>query len=264
MRQRKEPVEASFTRLSLVFPKLILFSLFIFFSGLAGYSSISMAANAELTEVEKVALMEEHYTAAIRSHDALIQGNLESLRKQLAKIAEQKLPTGAPKSWTDHHIALQRVARKGERVSTLDEAASVMAEVGEACGTCHATLEVGKIYFWPEEPKGNDELEKAMRTHQWATERLWEGITGPYEEAWNRGASILANVRLFGEEGGSVKTVLLKLEAELRALGRNAKAATRLHERASIYGHLLKTCAACHQEAGVTIKPAKEVPPWQK
>lgn len=264
MHQRKELIEVSFVRSSLNLYKVIFFSALTLLSGLIWDNTTVLAAGVELTEVERVALMEEHYTAAIRSHDALIQGDLEALRRQLAKIAEQKLPQAAPKSWTAHHIVLQRAARKGEGVSSLDAAATIMSGVGEACGSCHIALKAGKIYFWPEEPKGDDEFAKAMRTHQWATERLWEGLTGPFEEAWNRGAAELAIVRLFEEDRESVSATLLKMEGELRDLGRKAKETKELHERAEVYGYLLKTCATCHREAEVTIEAEKEVPPWQK
>ena len=38
------------------------------------------------TEVDKVALMEQHYTAAIVAHDMLIRGNLEEFREVVSSI----------------------------------------------------------------------------------------------------------------------------------------------------------------------------------
>ena len=230
-----------------------------------GYSVPTQAAStAKLTEVEMVALMEQHYNAAISSHDALIRGDLKTLRSQLAKISTQELPAAAPQSWRPHHTRLREAARSAASVSSLDTAATVMSAVTEACGACHAAAGAGKIYFWPAPPDKDNKLKTAMRTHQWATERLWEGVTGSLDEAWNRGAAVLAEARVFSDKRDTVKSTLLAREAELRKMGQTAKETTGLHERAIIYGQLLATCAECHQEAGVSIKDTKSIPPWQQ
>ena len=229
-----------------------------------GFSGLTQAANTkELTPIEMVTLMESHYNAAILSHDALIRGNLTTLRNQLAKIETQVLPDAAPQSWGPHHTRLREAARRAASVSSLDTAAPVMGAIAEACGTCHATVGVGKIYFWPAPPDKDGKLKTTMRTHQWATERLWEGVTGPFGEAWNRGAVALAKAQVF-KEGDTIKSSLLAREAALRDIGQAATQTTGLHEQAIIYGRLLTTCAECHQEAGVSIKDTKSIPPWRK
>jgi len=226
--------------------------------------TVQAADATKPTEAEMGAVMEGHYEVAILSHDALIQGDLEKMRRRLARIVKQELPARAPKSWRSLHARLHEAARGASRISSLESAGSVMGDVAEACGTCHAALGVGNIYFWPAPPDEDDKLKTAMRTHQWATERLWEGVTGPFEEAWPRGAEALADIRLFADDDDTVKISLRAREAKLRKMGRKAKEATGLHERALIYGRLLTTCAGCHQEAGVSIVPAKSIPPWQE
>jgi len=218
----------------------------------------------ELTPVEMGTLMESHYNAAISSHDALIRGNLKILRSQLVKIETQMLPDAAPQNWTPHHTRLRKAASGATTASSLDAAATVMSSVAEACGACHAAVGVGKIYFWPAPPDKDDKLKTAMRTHQWATERLWEGVTGPFGEAWDRGAAALSETRVFEDKGDTIKSSLLAREAALRDIGKTAKQTTGLHKRAIIYGRLLTTCAECHHEAGISIKPTKSLPPWRQ
>jgi cytochrome c553 len=229
--------------------------------------SRSVAAEEKIrpSEAEMVNLMERHYEATILSHDALIQGDLETMRKQLARLARQKLPANAPQGWSPFHARLQEAARSGaSNITTLQEAGSVMAEVAEACGACHAAQKVENIYYWPAPPEDEKSLKSTMHTHQWASERLWEGVTGPFAEAWPRGASALAEGRIFKGEGDEVKASLRAREDELREMGRSAMAASGLHARALAYGRLLTRCAACHREAGVSIAPAKPMPPWQE
>jgi len=226
--------------------------------------TVGAAETTKPTEAEMVAVMEGHYEVAILSQDALIQGDLEKVRSRLARIVKQELPASAPQSWGPYHTRLHEAARSASRISSLESAGSVMGDVAEACGACHAALGVGNIYYWPAPPDQDDKFKTAMRTHQWAVERLWEGVTGPFEEAWPRGAEALAVIRLFEDDGDTVKGSLQAREDELRDMGRKAKATTGLHERAVIYGRLLATCAGCHQEAGVSIVPAKSIPPWQE
>jgi len=224
----------------------------------------AQASQAEMTEVERVALMEEHYTAAILGHDALIQGDLKMLRSQLSRIAKQELPPSAPQSWKPHHSKLHKAASNADKISDLETAASVIADIAEACGSCHAALKAKYMYYWPSPPDEDEKHKTTMHTHQWATERLWEGVTAPFKPAWDRGASALAEVQIFGGDNEKVKSSLRKLETDLREIGRTANTTAGLHKQAKVYGQLLTTCAQCHKEAGITIKPAKELPPWQK
>lgn len=229
---------------------------------LGSNAMLATAKSAELTEVEMVAVMEGHYHAAISGHDALIRGDIETLRSRLAKIEGQSLPTAAPKSWRPYHAELRKAAQSAAMVTDLEGAASVMVAVTEACGTCHAALGVEKIYFWPAPPDAEDTIKTTMNTHQWATERLWEGVTGPWDNAWDRGTAALAKTQIF-EAGDAVTNSLRAREAALRELGQQAQETSGLHERALIYGRLLNTCAGCHQEAGISIQFAPP-PPWEQ
>jgi hypothetical protein len=98
-----------------------------------------------------------------------------------------------------------------------------------------------------------------MLDHKWATERLWEGVTGPWENAWMRGADSLTNLQDFGEASPDlvVSAELQRRWSELREIGMKAKFADALSERAAIYGQLLATCGECHQLSGVTIEASK-------
>jgi hypothetical protein len=211
------------------------------------------------TEVEMVASMEAHYGVVILAHDALLQGNLEDFRAQLALAPEQELPPNAPAEWLPLHERLQDAAREGEKVSDLTMAATTLASVVLACGTCHAALDTGPVYPAPAPDDGEDAVKIAMLDHQWVTERLWEGVTGPWNNAWERGADALSVVEVFGEEdlAVSLSDDLRRREQELREIGEEAKTTIALDERAALYGRLLSTCGECHQAAEVTFEAPK-------
>lgn len=205
------------------------------------------------TEVDKVALMEQHYNAAIVAHDMLIAGDLEGFRSQIGSLAAQELPANAPEPWRFGHEKMQGAAEEASASASLEEAAGAMGYIVETCGACHAAHPAGPVYQNPTAPTG-DEVGDKMQGHQWATERLWEGVTGPVDGAWTRGATALANSRVFKDSNDAS---LLELESGMRKLGEDALKLNSLSERAQLYGTLLATCGSCHQQAKVTLPQKK-------
>jgi cytochrome c553 len=208
------------------------------------------------TEVEMVASMEGHYSVVILAHDALLQGDLEVFGAQLARVPEQELPASSPAHWRPFHAQLQAAASQGVNAADLDAAAEALAGVVLTCGTCHRALESGPIYPAPAPDDGSSPLETAMLDHQWATERLWEGVTGPWENAWQRGAESLAAIDIFGTEipGLELSDELREREQALRDLGEEALVTTALDEQAALYGRLLATCGDCHDVLGIEFE----------
>lgn len=239
----------------------LLLLLLVVLSGGLAVAQAGAGKPAGPSESEMVAVMEFHYRSAIAAHDALIRGDLDSLRSRAGELITQPLPPNAPDSWGPFDARLREAAGRVASVEGLEDAGPAMAAVAEACGACHAAAGAGKIYFWPSPPDEDGKVQSAMHNHQWASERLWEGVTGPFDEAWKRGAKALAEGRVFG---GEVKNELRTRDGDLRDLGRMAVVAVGLHDRAQIYGRLLATCADCHNVAGVKIPHAKSGPPGQR
>lgn len=209
----------------------------------------------EFTEVQRVALMESHYVSAIAAHDALIRGDLPTLRTKLGEIASRELPAAAPPSWRPLDARLREAARSAAGAATLETAGTAMGAVVEACGTCHSGLDAGPVYRRPLPPEGATPVQDAMLAHQWATERLWEGVTGPREEAWHRGAATLAAGRVFAGRT-DVSPDLLAHETALQSRAQAAMAIAGLHERSVAYGQLLATCSACHRDLPALTRSA--------
>ena len=202
---------------------------------------------------DKVALMERHYIAAIAAHDALIRGDTAAMRRHLAELSAQALPANAPDSWKPLHAQMRKAATSGQQ----DDPSAAMAWVVNACGQCHQAFDQGPRYRKPLAPKGETQLQTDMLRHQWATERLWEGVTKPWDDAWIRGAAAMAKVNVFSQYKGVVSDALRSQEATLRRLGVEAGHTQGLAGRARLYGSMLATCAGCHLSVGVTLKPVE-------
>jgi cytochrome c553 len=205
------------------------------------------------TEVELVAWMEAHYGAVILAHDALLQGDVPAFRRELERASKLPTPPGMPADWGPLVERFRSAAGAAQGVTDLERGAEVMAQVVLACGQCHVALGRGPVYPAPAPDDDDDALRAAMYDHQWASERLWEGVTGPWDVAWERGAAALAEGSVFGDASGEVDGDLLRRERALRALGQEAQRTTGHAARARVYGQLLITCGDCHDAAGVTF-----------
>jgi len=217
----------------------------------------STSAKEGPTEVEIVAAMEQHYFPAIHAHDALIRGNLEVFRAELALLAVVETLPNAPESWEAFDEQLHDAARLGAESADLTTAANAMASVALACGVCHQALEGGPVYPVPPPDEQDDVLKARMREHEVSTLMLWNGISGPSVYAWDLGAAAVAETRIFvdGPPVGVDAKSLLEREAALRELAAEAKETAALPERAELYGRMLATCGGCHRAIGLLLQP---------
>jgi hypothetical protein len=85
-----------------------------------------------------------------------------------------------------------------------------------------------------------------MKHHQWASDRLWEGIVVPSSEAWATGAQAFGNEPLPEQLTGDGSQAR-QAAAELARLIAKAPQRTGLEERAALYAELLASCASCHR-----------------
>ncbi len=211
------------------------------------------APSSTLSEVDKVKLMEAHYTAAITGHDMLIRGNFDAYVANLRALSEVQLPENAPAQWKGPHDHLLKAAAKASQVADLAAAANAMAGVVQACGGCHGRNVGGPVYRTPKPKPGDKAITREMRSHQWASERLWEGVTGPRDASWKTGSSVLATANIFAADAEASEQQK-RLERTLRERARGAAEARSLEDRAAAYGRLLVTCAACHVASKVDFQ----------
>ncbi len=132
----------------------------------------------------------------------------------------------------------------------IDEALRREARVAAACADCHVRTQMTPIFAAPPTtPTDEANTASAMARHQWAVDRLWEGVVGGSDRPWVAGLEVLSATPL----PYSPITDAPALAARLQRLARTALTAHRdqtetLDERGRLYGEMLVTCAACHQK----------------
>ncbi|MCB9763324.1 MAG: hypothetical protein H6739_26395 [Alphaproteobacteria bacterium] len=201
----------------------------------------------ELREQEVRMDMEDHYAQVSAARDAIIAGdaatavdNLETLR---ARLPVPQLPEDLARAEKSLGKALAP-ARSG---ADLTATAAVVADASAACGDCHQAAGVQMLQD-PAPPPAT-----AMLRHQWAAERLWEGLVAPSEDALRAGWEALVETPMLPAELGEAASSpeVVALEARVHQLaGRVAAHGTPRAARAEAYGELMATCAACHAATG--------------
>jgi mono/diheme cytochrome c family protein len=196
------------------------------------------------------AYMAEHFVVATWARDSVINGNLDALRRPLRALADYRYSQVAPGGWLPAIARLQEAARLTADAETLDLAAGGVAVMGRVCGECHRENHAGPRFIGGERDEGktkSDTLGTRMYRHMWAADRLWEGLTGPSDEAWRAGAQALVRAP---EQAPRTQPPLPPQFAsallQVRELGQRALEADSLADRANVYGLFLASCASCH------------------
>lgn len=225
--------------------------------------------------------MWHHFWDIIQARDAVIGARLADVGPPLTRIASGDFGMDMPPDWMKWIEQMQEKAKQGAQAESLQAAALAVSTVAAECADCHRTTGGGPKLEGDTrgyKPEGTG-LSEAMARHAWAAEELWLGMTAPRHEAWMRGATALASMKLPQDEptlraegeaqavpaaadqagsdsaaaapasDGSDSPLWQKLE-EMRALGKRAQQAAQPAEKTAIYADMIAHCASCHQQAG--------------
>ncbi|HKU37240.1 MAG TPA: hypothetical protein VJR89_03815 [Polyangiales bacterium] len=193
-------------------------------------------------------VMGDHFMITSWARNSVIAGVIDPLRLPLAALAAYHYDDVAPGGWVAWIAQLQESARLTSEAATLEVAAMGVATMARVCGECHRANHAGPalppVGSDPLERVAADDLNERMARHMWASELLWEGLTGPSDAVWSAGAKALLSA-----PDELAPRLTPGFDAQLQAikrLGESAAAVETLADRANLYGLLLATCADCH------------------
>jgi len=175
----------------------------------------------------------------------LIRGKLDDARYFAQLLAtEPDVPGLAP--WAKQIALVRERAAAVAAAPGIDEACRREARLAEACAGCHADASAQPEFQPPPAlPADQQTVAARMARHQWATDRIWEGMVGDAGDAWRAGLDVLAEAPLPWPKLGSDRMGLARRLQQLADQARHP-AKDDLGERARLYGEILVTCAACH------------------
>lgn len=225
-------------------PSLVILSLALL--GLAPCPRDGAQPPASREEVQ--AQMKTHFEEVSRIKDAVIDGDLETAREQASWVAGNERPAHYPVGWRPQVSELIKAAERTADAPDIETAARRTANLAAACGRCHRANNVQPRFPNAMEPELSDDVKAQMERHQWAADRLWEGLVGPDDGAWHRGTELFPPTVCADdfEIDGAIADAMRELCTDIEVLGDQAADAKAPESRVKIYGQLLTTCAACH------------------
>jgi cytochrome c553 len=196
--------------------------------------------------------MHDHFTMALRARDGVIAGNLAQSQNPLIWLNQHTYDGELPAAWKPYVQQMQIAARDAIYAESLHDTAQAVAQLASRCGACHRALGRGPkvagqvpLTATPVDPRRRpDSLRPRMHQHEWAAQRLWEGLIGPSDAAWSDGSNALRELQVERTLSPSVRTEL----AAIRVLGQPLGGA---EDRSQRYGEVIAACGGCHGPFGV-------------
>jgi hypothetical protein len=194
-----------------------------------------------------------HYSQVDAIVQAVVDGDVDGTRspaRWLAGHRGDEFPAAGAE-------ALEMMRAEGRIIlaqENITEIAMSVPRMGMACGACHTAVNGGPRINVDMAPPASSDPARTMARHAWAVDRLWEGIIGPAPAAWASGAAVLAAPGLDLGPPGNRPAQADELARRVPELGQAAKAAKTPRDRAEVYGHLLQTCALCHEALGMRMR----------
>jgi mono/diheme cytochrome c family protein len=214
-------------------------------------------AQADITPEESAAAdhMHEHLTQISTIKAFVIMGALDSTREPANWLATHDTMENLPTSYEPFVEFMRSSARQVENAANLQEAGAAVSLMAQNCGNCHVASNLNVEFGYDDLPAGWSDNETHMQRHQWAVDRMWEGLIGPSDAAWYRGTSMLAEEPLHAADVSDNITAeeaaaLEKIAASVHELGERGADTEGLTNRSRIYGQILGLCADCHTRIG--------------
>ncbi|HEX5061916.1 MAG TPA: hypothetical protein VFV99_21255 [Kofleriaceae bacterium] len=190
--------------------------------------------------------MTVHLEEAAALQAAIARGWLVDARERARWFASHDME--APPSWQPYLDDMRYAAMRIARARDVATAGAQIGLLGRACGACHEANAATPAFQYDPPPTDDATLEAQMRRHQWAAARMWEGVVGPADAAWQDGARVMATTRLDVARTAHEKpnADVFELAERLRDQATQALTMTARDARARFYGEMMETCASCH------------------
>lgn len=197
----------------------------------------------------------DHFAHAAAIREALIRGDLEAARAAGGGLAEEGAAAAVFGGWEEHAGMIRRLGDSVAVARDADQLGLLLGRVGRACGSCHEHVDRRPAPAEPIPPDHAAGLHRRMLRHEWAADRLWDGLVGPSEDAWFWGAYALTQAPFTPERipDRLAAREIARTAVWLHRLGLEALGSDEWQGRDALYGHLVGTCASCHDRLGVSF-----------
>jgi cytochrome c553 len=200
--------------------------------------------------------MHEHLNRITAIKSSIVRDDLQGVREPASWIAEHDSVPGLPSNYAPYVELMRVYARQVVAATDIKSAAESVSRMARTCGNCHLVNHVDLEFGFDTRPGDGPDTLTHMQRHQWAVDRLWEGLIGPSDVAWSRGAKMLVDVPLSPVDfiieatDGKDMAVLDETAHRVHVLGGQGTNIRTPDARSALYGELLGLCAGCHTTLG--------------
>lgn len=191
-------------------------------------------------------IMQAHFKDALLIRQAVIAGIPENAVEPAFALSHVQDLDHLPEGWRGFVERMQEVAGRIQDSTLVSRAAAATADLGVSCGMCHRQRGGPQASKAPPPAEGTT-IQSRMQRHVWATERLWEGLYVPSDDAWNAGANALSTAPFPSEVSRKGGVHARSAADDFSRLVIKAPAKKTPGDRAGLYAELLLTCGGCHR-----------------
>jgi cytochrome c553 len=214
--------------------------------------SVAMAQEDGAFRPDVAEHMHEHLNRISAIKAAVVAGELEAAREPAAWLAEHEAAQGLPPGWEAFVSQMREYARNVLVSSGLEGAAANLTGMAQTCGRCHRANNSEVTFGFDQKPRHEiDGRRTHMQRHLWGIDRMWDGLIGPSDKAWNAGSDFLFDVPLTSSEisrSGEPDDNLTVMANRVHVLGANGMQAQSAQARGEIFSELLALCGNCHKK----------------
>lgn len=199
-------------------------------------------------EVAVALHMRASYGELRNAEHALVRGDFMTAKVSARAIARAPDDPGLLE-WRHRVTYVRELANEVATAPDLDAALRALPAVAVACAECHvATGRWPKLAQTPAAPPDRGDTVARMARHQWAVDRMWEGMIAGDDHAWREGLTVLAATPPPQPTTDRIAAGAVLQQAAVTAL--QHQYIDTLDDRAAEYGTMLVSCARCHAAAG--------------
>ena len=173
-------------------------------------------------------------------------------------IADHQETEGLPAGTETFVANMKKQAAAVAEAKDLKNAGVATAMTLSYCGSCHAAAKVTPQMMMPVALPVTDGVKAHMMEHQLATDLMYQGLTMPSEERWQKGLDAMQVSPLAEKDmpkDAKLTKEILALEKKVHELAAQAKKTTDLGTKVALYGEYLSGCAGCHSLHGKVWGP---------
>lgn len=198
---------------------------------------------------EVAAHMRKHFNLATHAREALVDGDLDAMKGFAKGLVKHEPDPKLSEKAVAYVEAMTNAAKRASTVKDLDQGAAAVGEMALSCGGCHEATGATPRFKVVPKPATSADVKAQMALHQWAADRLWEGVVGPSPAAWDLGVESMKVAPLCVDAAARDAAIPgdgKELQQKVNALAIKAGNTATLADRAKLYGEFLSTCANCH------------------